>query len=123
MPAAIGSAIASKGTTVCLIDDGGLQFCLAELIVAVQEQAHVVFIVWNNQGYGEIDRYIRGANIERVGVALRTPDFVAFAVVMGLDATLADSKDAFEAVLAKAKHTGKATLIEIDEQMDRSMVL
>lgn len=123
VPAAIGAAIASKGTTVCLIGDGGLQFCLAELIVAVQEQAHVVFIVWNNQGYGEIERYMRGANIERVGVVLPTPDFVAIAVAMGLDATLADSKEALESALVKAKSTGKATLIEIDEQMARSMDL
>ncbi|ASJ74793.1 5-guanidino-2-oxopentanoate decarboxylase [Granulosicoccus antarcticus] len=123
VPAAIGAAIASQGTTVCLIGDGGLQFCLAELIVAVQEQAHVVFIVWNNQGYGEIERYMRGANIERVGVALHTPDFVAIAVAMGLDATFADSKEAFETALVNAKGTGKATLIEIDEQTARSMAL
>ena len=66
---------------------------------------------------------MRGANIECVGVALHTPDFVAIAIAMGLDASHADSKEAFEGALVKAKSTGKATLIEIDEQMARSMAL
>ena len=121
VPAAIGSAIASFDTTVCLIGDGGLQFCLAELTVAVQEQAHVVFIVWNNQGYGEIERYMRGANIESVGVALHTPDFVAIAHAMGLEASAPQNKPEFETAMIEARDGGKATLIEIDEKMARAM--
>ena len=123
VPAAIGAAIASKNTTVCLIGDGGLQFCLSELIVAVQEQAPVVFIVWNNQGYGEIERYMLGANIEPVGVALHTPDFVAIALAMGLDAIRPHNQEALEAALVAARDSGKATLIDIDEQMARAMDL
>lgn len=123
VPASIGAAIASKDCTVCLIGDGGLQFCLGELAVAVQEQSHVVFIVWNNQGYGEIERYMRGANIESVGVALHTPDFVSIANAMGLDASRPDNKQDLEEALKKAKSSGRATLIEVDEQMARSMEL
>lgn len=121
VPAAIGSAIASFNTAVCLIGDGGLQFCLAELSVAVEEQAHVVFIVWNNQGYGEIERYMRGANIESIGVALHTPDFVAIAHAMGMEASAPQCKSEFEAAMITARDSGKATLIEIDEDMARTM--
>ncbi len=123
VPAAIGAAIASNETTVCLIGDGGLQFCLAELIVAVQEQAHVVFIVWNNQGYGEIERYMRGSSIERVGVSLHTPDFIALAISMGLEAHKPESRTDFVQAMIEARNSGRATLIELDERLARSTFL
>ncbi len=121
VPAAIGAAIASGETTVCLVGDGGLQFCLAELIVAVQERLHVVFIVWNNQGYGEIERYMRAAQIEQVGVHLTTPDFVAIAQAMGLEAHRPASIADFESALQTARDGGLPTLIELDEKVGRSL--
>ncbi|HQO83874.1 MAG TPA: 5-guanidino-2-oxopentanoate decarboxylase [Synergistales bacterium] len=57
MPAAIGAAIARPSRPVCVMaGDGGFQFTLPELAVAVQERLSVPIVIWNDKGFGEIRR-------------------------------------------------------------------
>ncbi len=123
VPAAIGAAIASRKQVVCLVGDGGLQFSLAELSVAVELHLPVVFIVWNNQGYGEIERYMNSANIKAVGVKLHTPDFVAVAKAMGMQATKPETLDAFEKALLHTSKQNEPYLIDLEEGLARSFQL
>ena len=60
-PAAIGAALAAPDApVVCLTGDGGFQFTLPELGAAVDAGAPVIFVVWNNRGYREIETSMRG---------------------------------------------------------------
>lgn len=103
-PAAIGAALgAPERPVVCLTGDGGLQFTLAELGSAADAEANVVFLVWNNQGYLEIETAMVEADIAPIGVRPSAPDFVAIAEAYGLPAKRVTEASA----LAEAVKTAK----------------
>lgn len=115
LPAAIGAAIGSGRPTVCIAGDGGLQFSLAELGTAMGENLPLVVIAWNNQGYGEIKRFMEGRQITPVGVDLHTPDFVALAKAYGMRAErVEDPAEIGIRIRALLSQPGPS-LVEIDE--------
>ena len=115
-PAAVGAALGRPGKpVVCLAGDGGLQFTLAELGSAKDCNADVAFIVWNNDGYGEIEESMVRAGIEPVGVRPSAPDFCAVAQAYGLPARRADTA---EAAIAALTELPRPCLIECDGRQD-----
>jgi acetolactate synthase-1/2/3 large subunit len=113
-PAAIGAALAQPdAAVVCLTGDGGLQFTIAELGAAVDANAPVIFVVWNNRGYREIETSMRDAGVEPVGVSPAPPDFVKIAEAYGLLGERLGDIAALPAALRRARSTGKPALIEI----------
>ncbi len=122
LPAAIGALLgdsregAARRPVVCLIGDGGLQFTLAELASAVEARAPIIVLLWNNQGYEEIKKYMVNRDIEPVGVDIFTPDFVAAATALGCAAGRANDPEALRAALRQARAAQLPTLIEIDQQ-------
>jgi aflatoxin B1 aldehyde reductase len=57
LPMAIGAALAKPGKCVGLVaGDGGFQFTMPELSVAVAQQLPLLILVWNDASYGEIRR-------------------------------------------------------------------
>jgi len=120
VPAAIGAALASGRAVVALAGDGGFQFTAPEISVAVETRAPVIFIVWNNYGYGEIKHYMEDAGITPVGVDLQTPDFAALGRACGLKSEKVTSLEAFDALLDEAASGGAPMLIEIDGNLARS---
>lgn len=121
LPAAIGawlgggSSPAQRRPLACLIGDGGLQFTLAELACAVEAQTPVIVLLWNNQGYEEIKKYMVNRAIEPVGVDIYTPDFVAVAKGLGCAAEHVDSVAQLRAALRLAVDRQGPSLIEIDQ--------
>ena len=86
-PAAIGASLGEPGRpVVCLIGDGGLQFTLAELGCAAETGAEVIFLVWNNRGYQEIETAMIEAGVTPLGVKPRAADFTKIAEAYGLAA-------------------------------------
>lgn len=86
-PAALGAGVAlGNAPVVCLVGDGGFQFCLGALGTAAEEAAPVIFVVWNNHGYQEIEDYMRARTIEPVGVRPLAPDFTKIAEAYGIPA-------------------------------------
>jgi acetolactate synthase-1/2/3 large subunit len=84
-PAALGARIAlGKAPVVCIVGDGGFQFCLGALGAAADEKAPVIFVVWNNQGYQEIEDYMLLRGIEPIGVRPQAPDFTKIAAAYGI---------------------------------------
>ncbi|MFI0847926.1 5-guanidino-2-oxopentanoate decarboxylase [Mesorhizobium sp. IMUNJ 23232] len=84
-PAAIGAALAMLDVpVVCLSGDGGFQFTLPEIAAAVEMQAGVIFVVWNNRGYREIEVSMRDVGVEPVGVSPAPPDFRKIAEAYGM---------------------------------------
>lgn len=116
VPAAIGAAIAAPGIpVVCIVGDGGMQFSLGELGSAADEKTPVIFIVWNNEGYGEIETFMIDNAIAPIGVKLTPPDFPRLAEAYGLAARRLTAIDELADALAWAAASVRPTLIEIHE--------
>ncbi|MCX7865325.1 MAG: 5-guanidino-2-oxopentanoate decarboxylase [Novosphingobium sp.] len=117
-PASIGAQLgAPESTVVCLTGDGGLQFSLAELGSAKDNHAPVIFVVWNNNGYQEIETSMVDAGIKPVGVTPQAPDFCAIAKAYGIGSARPGSLDAFAGSLKVAKAGGAPFLIDFDERL------
>ncbi|WP_413792418.1 MULTISPECIES: 5-guanidino-2-oxopentanoate decarboxylase [unclassified Pseudomonas] len=121
LPAAIGAWLGGKDlghgrpAVVCLIGDGGLQFTLPELASAVEARTPVIVLLWNNQGYEEIKKYMLNRAIEPVGVDIYTPDFIGVAKALGCFAQTIDDVPSLRAALLAARERQGPTLIEIDQ--------
>jgi acetolactate synthase-1/2/3 large subunit len=118
LPAAFGAKLAlPQKHVVSLIGDGGLQFTLNELATAVELNLAVPILVWNNNGYGEIKKYMVERDIPPVGVDIYTPDFIAIARGFGCAAKKVSSKTGFIEALRSASGASAPTLIDIPEEL------
>jgi acetolactate synthase I/II/III large subunit len=123
LPAAIGAWLGraseahARGAVVCLIGDGGLQFTLSELASAVEARTPIIVLLWNNQGYEEIKKYMVNRSIEPVGVDIYTPDFIGVAKALGCAAEPVAGVEELKAALRKAGDRQGPTLIEIDQTL------
>lgn len=114
IPAAIGAQLgAPEASVVCLIGDGGAQFTIGELACAVELELPIVFIVWNNSGYGEIRRWMQAAGQKSVGVDLHTPDFQLLGRAYGCATAQPADLAQFRRALQSAREMRVPTLIEI----------
>jgi len=85
IPAAIGAALADPNAPViCIAGDGGAQFSLPEMMVAVDEKLPITFIIWNNYGYQEIATSMRAAGVTVLGCDPTPPDFAGVAQSCGM---------------------------------------
>ena len=122
LPAAVGAWLGRRanghagGPVLCLIGDGGLQFTLSELASAVEAGTPIIVLLWNNQGYGEIKKYMLNRAIEPVGVDIYTPDFMGVATALGCAAFAVEGPVQLRTALARAGEHNGPTLIEINEQ-------
>ncbi len=116
LPAAIGAALAAPDVpVVCIVGDGGIQFVLSELGSAMDEKTPITVIVWNNDGYREIETYMCDKGITPIGVKPSPPDFMQVAQAYGLNAIrLGDISDLSD-VLKKANLSDEPTLVEISQ--------
>ena len=121
LPAAMGAWLGSAYTSsercpaVCLIGDGGLQFTLPELASAVEAHVPLIVLLWNNQGYEEIKKYMVNRAIEPVGVDIHTPDFIGLARAFGAAAEQVADVTALQSALAEAVQRKGPTLIQVDQ--------
>ncbi|MGP5203390.1 5-guanidino-2-oxopentanoate decarboxylase [Psychrobacter aquimaris] len=118
LPAAIGAMIGSKNPVVSLIGDGGIQFTIAELICAAELELPLIVLLWNNQGYGEIRRYMEEGGLPLIGVNIKTPHFEPLAASFGAGYRRITAKQQLLDAL-KEDIKGKQPIIyEIDEADD-----
>lgn len=92
VPAAIGAKIARpERPCLCVTGDGSSLPALSELATVKKYNIPVVFLVYNNNGYGILDEYM----VKRYGLEgtmdLSNPDFVKLAQSFGIKAARADS--------------------------------
>lgn len=118
LPAAIGAMIGSNSPVVSLIGDGGIQFTIAELICAAELELPLIVLLWNNQGYGEIRRYMEEGGLPLIGVNIKTPNFEPLAAGFGADyRRITDKQQLLDALKEDIK--GKQPIIyEVDEADD-----
>ncbi len=122
LPAAIGAKIARpRHPVVAIVGDGGAQFTLPELACAVENKIPVILLLWNNQGYSEIKKYMRNNNITPLGVDIYTPDFLQLARGFGCTAHRAGHMEQLVDLLPQATASDVPVLIEIDENLFRAV--
>jgi acetolactate synthase-1/2/3 large subunit len=113
-PAAIGAALAVPDSpVVCLAGDGGFQFTLPEIGAALDCGANVIFVVWNNRGYREIEASMRDVGVEPVGVSPAPPDFLKIAEAYGIVSERLDDIGALPDALRRARASQKPRMVEI----------
>ncbi|MBZ9809558.1 5-guanidino-2-oxopentanoate decarboxylase [Mesorhizobium sp. BR1-1-9] len=113
-PAAVGAALAMPDApVVCLTGDGGFQFTLPELGAALDAAAPVIFVVWNNRGYREIETSMLDVGVEPVGVSPAPPDFCKLAEAYGIGAERLADVGSLSLALKRARATGLPRIIEI----------
>ncbi|MER8581764.1 5-guanidino-2-oxopentanoate decarboxylase [Mesorhizobium sp. M1423] len=113
-PAAIGAALARpEAPVVCLTGDGGFQFTLPELGAALDAAAPVIFAVWNNRGYREIETSMLDVGVEPVGVSPAPPDFCKLAEAYGIAAERISGAGGLADALRRARAAGRPYVIEI----------
>ena len=116
LPAALGAKLSRPDSpVVSIIGDGGLQFTIGELSTAVEMKLAVPIIVWNNEGYGEIKRYMIEAGIPPIGVDIYTPDFIAIAQGFGCRTERPVSWDELVTALRHANTGDGPTVIQLNE--------
>lgn len=108
LPAAIGAAVQAntKGIT-CIIGDGGLMVCLAELATLAHHQLPIKVLVFNNHGHGiqkqTLDTWLGGHYVAVDGPSgLAFPPIGPVAAAMGLKVIDIASTDNIEAGLRAA---------------------
>jgi acetolactate synthase-1/2/3 large subunit len=110
----VGAAIGTGRRTIVIHGDGGVMLNIAELATAVEVNAPVTILVFNNQGYGSL-KYLQDlAGTPHVSVDLHTPDFAALGAAMGMSSRRVDSVEAFEDAFAEAARSDGPNLIEVD---------
>ena len=110
------TALAAGGRrTFCLVGDGGFQLNLAELATAAQENADLVILLMNSQGYGVI-KNIQDARYggRRYYTDLLTPDFAQICSSMGLRHRLIRNLGDAGRALSEAAAAGGPSIIEVD---------
>jgi acetolactate synthase-1/2/3 large subunit len=116
LPMAIGAQIAAQSKSVVLLaGDGGLLLNIGEMAVARHENAPVVVILFDDNGYGVL-RNIQNANFENrtIGVDMRSPDFVAIAQAFGFGSRRVRSIEEFRSTFAEALGSRQPWMVVID---------
>jgi acetolactate synthase-1/2/3 large subunit len=125
LPAAVGASIGRPDRkVVALCGDGGFLYTSQELATAVQEEADVVAIVFNDNAYGALklfqDRHHGG---RRIGVELKNPDFAKLAEAYGAYGVKLRASADLGPALADALGRRGPAVIECPLDFDLSHVL
>ena len=117
IPATIGAKIARPHERVaCLVGDGGAAFTLSELQTASQMHLVIPFIVWNNNGYAEIDKAMSAETTERYYTSPTPPNLALLAEAFGMRYKQPRNLREFGSSLQAAYQDCTPTIIELLEE-------
>ena len=111
LPMAIGASIAAPERPVLAIaGDGGWLFTVAEMAAAVDEDANVTLVLWDNRGYQQIRQSFDDVSATRMGVDVSSYDPLAIARGFGWSARDVTSPDDLGEALRDAFRGGQQML-------------
>jgi acetolactate synthase-1/2/3 large subunit len=99
---------------VALVGDGGIQFVLGELATARDLPYPIAVVIWNNQGYEEIRRYMTIHEVPQLGVDLTAPDFANLASAYTCRYRAVGDPASLGEALAQLGDEDSPLLIEVD---------
>jgi acetolactate synthase-1/2/3 large subunit len=117
LPAAISAAVQHRHAPVLsFTGDGGLMMCLGELCTAVEQQAKVIVIVFNDSSLSLIDIKQQSRSMKPEGVRWRHHDFAATMTALGgLGIRVASEQAFIEGMKQALAHDGPSLLdVSID---------
>lgn len=117
LPAAISAAVQQRHAPVLsFTGDGGLMMCLGELCTAVEQQAKVIVIVFNDSALSLIDIKQQSRSMKPEGVRWRHHDFAATMTALGgLGIRVASEQAFIEGMQQALAHDGPSLLdVSID---------
>lgn len=127
LPAAIGAAVSrnTEGVT-CIIGDGGLMICLAELATLVRHDLPIKVLVFNNHGHGiqkqTLETWLGGHYVAVDGPSgLAFPPIAPVAAAMGLKIINISSTDQIEAGLRSAYSMPGPVLCNVEINPDQRL--
>lgn len=114
LPAAISAAVQDPSAPVlCFTGDGGLMMCLGELCTAVEQQAQVIVIVFNDSALSLIDIKQQSRALESNGVRWQHHDFAGTMRALGGFGASAATEQEFVTAMATALKTKGPSLIDV----------
>lgn len=94
VPASVGAKLGRPDRPcLCIVGDGGALPTLAELATVKQYTIPVVFLVYNNDGFGILENYMRERYTIEGSMTLTNPDFVRLANAFDIEAKRVESLD------------------------------
>ena len=115
LPAAIGAKIARPDKEVVgVVGDGGFQYTMGELGVAVQERVGLPLVMFNDNTYSavkEAQKRERGGRYNAVDLV--NPDFQAIGRAYGIETVLAETPESLTVEIRAAHGRDLPTLIEV----------
>lgn len=120
LPAAIAAKLAHpERPVVCFAGDGCLLMTSQELATVAHYGLKLVIVVVNNRLYGSIRMHQERHYPGRIsGTDLTNPDFTVFARSFGLESHRVADAGAFRKAFGQARHSDRATLIEVTLEPD-----
>ena len=114
LPAAIAAAVQQRDTpALCFTGDGGLMMCLGELCTAVEQNAKVIVIVFNDSSLSLIDIKQQSRALPSTGVRWRHHDFAATMHALGGFGASVATEAQFVAALDEALTKEGPSLIDV----------
>jgi acetolactate synthase I/II/III large subunit len=114
LPAAISAAVQDRSAPVlCFTGDGGLMMCMGELCTAVEQQAQVIVIVFNDSALSLIDIKQQSRALESNGVRWQHHDFAGTMRALGGFGASATTEQEFVTAMATALKTKGPSLIDV----------
>ena len=114
LPAAISAAVQDPSAPVlCFTGDGGLMMCMGELCTAVEQQAQVIVIVFNDSALSLIDIKQQSRALESNGVRWRHHDFAGTMRALGGFGASVTTELEFGTAMATALKTKGPSLIDV----------
>ena len=126
LPAAVGLALGEKQSgrnrpTVCLMGDGSFQYSVQGVYTAVQQQTHLVYVVFQNEEYGILKQFAELEETPNVpGLDLPGLDIVSLGKGYGAHSVfvdnLSDLASEYQKALA-AKHMTSVIVVKITKEL------
>jgi thiamine pyrophosphate-dependent acetolactate synthase large subunit-like protein len=116
LPAAIGAKIGCPDKqVVCVVGDGGFQYSMGELAVAIQEKLGLPIVIFNDNTYSavkEAQKWERGERYNAVDLQ-GSPDFQKLAAAYGIPSRLVNTPSDLTAEIKAAFGRSVPTILEV----------